>query len=127
MMQIIAVRTIRLVFTVVPSPRQWRNHGVGSSQNAQMACCGPIGGGWVGRGAIRGAGGMMRFSLLGQLRVVDDRGESVALGGLKQRAVLGALLTHANQVVAKSRLAEWLWPGDQPPSAAHSIEVYVSR
>ncbi len=69
----------------------------------------------------------MRFSLLGQLRVVDDRGESVALGGLKQRAVLGALLTHANQVVAKSRLAEWLWPGDQPPSAAHSIEVYVSR
>lgn len=69
----------------------------------------------------------MQFRLLGQLEVVDDRGGLIPLGGLKQRAVLAALLTHPNQPVSKARLAEWLWPTGPPPSASHTIEVYASR
>jgi len=49
------------------------------------------------------------------------------LGGRKQRAVLGALLLRAGQVVAEQRLVDEIWADDPPASAAHTLETYVSR
>jgi DNA-binding SARP family transcriptional activator len=51
----------------------------------------------------------MEFRILGPLEVWD-RDRSLPLGGVKQRALLAILLTHANQVVAADRLVDLIWP-----------------
>jgi predicted ATPase/DNA-binding SARP family transcriptional activator len=68
----------------------------------------------------------MEFRLLGAFEV-EDGGRVLALGGPKPRALLVSLLLRANSVVAREVLIEELWVGDPPASAAHSLEVYVSR
>ena len=45
----------------------------------------------------------------------------------QSRALLASLLLRANSVVGRDVLIEELWGGDPPASAAHSLEVYVSR
>jgi YVTN family beta-propeller protein len=68
----------------------------------------------------------MDFRILGPLEVADNGREPVIAPG-KQRALLGILLLHANEVVSSDRLIEELW-GEQPPaSAAKSLQVHVSR
>src|SRR3954465_6214576 len=68
----------------------------------------------------------MYFQLLGSLEV-SDRGEPVAVGGGKRRALLGVLLLHANDVVSAERLIDELW-GERPPAtSAKSVQVYVSQ
>ncbi|MEU0220827.1 BTAD domain-containing putative transcriptional regulator [Streptomyces sp. NPDC006265] len=62
----------------------------------------------------------MEFKVLGPLDVVNG-GRSLPLGGVKQRAVLGLLLLHANQVVATSQLLEALWPEDARPVTARKM------
>ncbi|MFD5911547.1 BTAD domain-containing putative transcriptional regulator [Streptomyces massasporeus] len=62
----------------------------------------------------------MEFKVLGPLDVVSG-GRSLPLGGVKQRAVLGLLLLHANQVVATSQLLEALWPEDARPVTARKM------
>ncbi len=69
----------------------------------------------------------MRFGILGPLQVVSDDDEPVALGGHRQRAMLAALLLHANAGVPSGRLIEELWGGEPPRSAAKTLQVYVSR
>jgi SARP family transcriptional regulator, regulator of embCAB operon len=54
-------------------------------------------------------------------------GEPVSLGGAKQRAVLAVLLLREGEVVSVDRLIEEVWGNDPPPSAAHTLESYVSR
>jgi DNA-binding SARP family transcriptional activator len=54
-------------------------------------------------------------------------GVPVLLGGAKQRAVLAVLLLRAGEVVPIGRLVDEVWGDDPPPSAAHSLESYVSR
>lgn len=49
------------------------------------------------------------------------------LGGAKQRAVLAVLLLAADEVVPVARLVDEVWGDVPPPSAAHSLEAYVSR
>lgn len=49
------------------------------------------------------------------------------MGGRKQRAVVGALLLRAGQVVGEQRLVDEIWADDPPASAAHTLETYVSR
>ena len=49
-------------------------------------------------------------------RCVDDD-RALALGGARQRALLAALLLHANEVVSTDRLIDELW-GDEPPATA---------
>jgi DNA-binding SARP family transcriptional activator/basic membrane lipoprotein Med (substrate-binding protein (PBP1-ABC) superfamily) len=66
------------------------------------------------------------FRILGSLEVLID-GTPAALGGAKQRAVLAALLLNANEVVSVERLVDEVWGDRSPPSAAHSLEAYVSR
>lgn len=70
--------------------------------------------------------GGMEFRVLGPL---DLRlgGETVALGGGKQRAVLAVLLLRAGEVVPVERLVDEVWGDEPPPSAAHTLESYVSR
>ncbi|MBO0712824.1 MAG: winged helix-turn-helix domain-containing protein, partial [Acetobacteraceae bacterium] len=69
----------------------------------------------------------MRFGILGALQVTDDVGRPLALAAPKQRAVLTILLLHANEFVSSDRLAEDLWAGMAPASAAKSLQVHVSR
>ena len=74
-----------------------------------------------------GGHGQVRFSVLGSLTVVDG-GRRVELGGLKQRAVLAALLIWgANRVVSADKLIDELWPGEPPPQARNALQTYVSN
>jgi DNA-binding SARP family transcriptional activator/basic membrane lipoprotein Med (substrate-binding protein (PBP1-ABC) superfamily) len=66
------------------------------------------------------------FHVLGPLEV-RVAGEELAIGGAKQRAVLAALLLRAGEVVSVERLVDEVWGNDPPPSAAHTLESYVSR
>ena len=54
-------------------------------------------------------------------------GDAIPLGGAKQRAALALLLLNADDVVTVDRLIDELWGDDPPPSAAHSLEAYISR
>jgi DNA-binding SARP family transcriptional activator len=68
----------------------------------------------------------LEFRILGPLEVLMD-GESIALGGRQQRAVLAALLLEAGRVVSTDRLLNDLW-GEQPPrTAATSLHNLVSQ
>jgi DNA-binding SARP family transcriptional activator len=65
--------------------------------------------------------------ILGPFELHIDGENPVALGGLRQRALLAILALHANEVVAADRLIDELW-GEQPPaSALHTVQVFVSR
>ena len=68
----------------------------------------------------------MEFRLLGPLEA-RVAGEAVTLGGAKQRGVLAVLLLRADEVVPVERLIDEIWGDSPPPSAAHSLEAYVSR
>jgi DNA-binding SARP family transcriptional activator/tetratricopeptide (TPR) repeat protein len=67
----------------------------------------------------------MEFRILGPLEVNSD-GQTLDLGGTKQRAVLAVLLLHANQVVSRDRLVEALWESDPPATAHKALQVHVS-
>ena len=69
----------------------------------------------------------MEFRVLGPLEVRVVGGGAVPLGGAKQRALLAALLLRAGEVVPVARLIDDIWGDSPPPSAAHSLEAYVSR
>ena len=64
--------------------------------------------------------------MLGPLEAVHD-GMQVPLGSRKQRALLAILLLRANEVVAPDALIDELWGERPPPSAGHTLQVYVSR
>ena len=49
------------------------------------------------------------------------------LGGDRQRAVLGHLLLHRNEVVASERLIDELWGERPPPTAGKILQNYVSQ
>jgi DNA-binding SARP family transcriptional activator/ABC-type branched-subunit amino acid transport system substrate-binding protein len=68
----------------------------------------------------------MDFRLLGPLEVWDgDR--QIEVAGPKRRALLAILMLHPNEVLARDRLVDLLW-GERPPAtAAHSLEVHVSK
>jgi DNA-binding SARP family transcriptional activator/basic membrane lipoprotein Med (substrate-binding protein (PBP1-ABC) superfamily) len=68
----------------------------------------------------------MEFRVLGPLEVWRH-GEQLSLGGAKQRAVLAVLLLRAGEVVSVERLVDEVWGDAPPPSAAHTLESYVSR
>ncbi|WP_405593436.1 BTAD domain-containing putative transcriptional regulator [Streptomyces sp. NBC_01092] len=67
----------------------------------------------------------MKFQVLGPLTVHGDSGP-IMLSGVKQRATLGHLLLHANEVVATSALMRALWAGEPPPTARKMLQNAVS-
>jgi len=58
---------------------------------------------------------------------VTRAGETLDLGPPKQRAVLAALLVHANRVVSLDRFAELLWPEASAPRSTASVPVYIAN
>jgi DNA-binding SARP family transcriptional activator/tetratricopeptide (TPR) repeat protein len=67
----------------------------------------------------------MEFRVLGPLEVWAA-GRVLALGGLRQRRVLAALLLHPNQVVPLARLIDAAWDEDAPPTAPRQVRNRVA-
>jgi DNA-binding SARP family transcriptional activator/predicted ATPase len=68
----------------------------------------------------------MRIRVLGPFHL-DDGGRQITIGGVRQRAVLAALLLHANEVIPSEQLLVDLWGEDAPPSAANALQAAISR
>ena len=51
----------------------------------------------------------------------------VTVGGARQRALLAVLLLHANETLSGDRLIDELWGDHPPPTAAKTVQVYISR
>src|SRR5262245_46140541 len=77
-------------------------------------------------GARRAGDQTLEVRLLGPLEA-DRRGRALTVGGPKPRALLALLALEAGRVVSVDRLVESLWPGEQPDTAAHAVQVYVSQ
>ena len=63
--------------------------------------------------------------LLGPITAERD-GETVSLGGPRQRAVLARLALVAGQVVTVDRLVDDVWAGEPPATAVNTLQSYVS-
>ena len=70
---------------------------------------------------------MVKFCVLGPLRVQGEDGEERTVGGARQQVLLAALLVRAGQVVSTDILAEYLWDGDPPGGARAALQSYVMR
>ena len=68
----------------------------------------------------------MEFRILGPTEA-DDDGNTLPLGGAKQRALLAILLLHANEVVSTDRLVDDLWAGEPPESGVAALQVRISQ
>ena len=68
----------------------------------------------------------IEFRLLGPVEAVR-KGETLALRGPRQRALLALLLLEPGAAVAGDRLADELWHGRPPAGAPTTIRSYVSR
>lgn len=68
---------------------------------------------------------VLMFRILGPLEVVGEQGP-VKLGGPKQRATLAILLLNANRVVSIDRLADQLYAGRAPVTAATQVHRQIS-
>jgi DNA-binding SARP family transcriptional activator len=69
---------------------------------------------------------MVAIGVLGPL-TAEVAGRPVDLGGPRQRAVLGLLLSARGEVVSVDRLVEDLWRGEPPPKAIGALQAYVSN
>jgi predicted ATPase/DNA-binding SARP family transcriptional activator len=66
----------------------------------------------------------MELRLLGPVQLEID-GRAVAPSAAKQRALLGLLGLHANDVVTSDRVVDEIW-GERPPASAHKlVQTYV--
>jgi DNA-binding SARP family transcriptional activator/tetratricopeptide (TPR) repeat protein len=68
----------------------------------------------------------MRFGILGPL-LVDDGGGPVSLPPGRLRVLLAVLLLHCSRMVRAEALADVLWDGFPPPSAADTLRTHVMR
>ena len=68
----------------------------------------------------------MRFEILGPMRI-SDGGESRPVAGTRQRILLAALLSRANQPMPAEQLAEFVWDGAPPDRAVPTLRTYVAR
>ncbi len=69
----------------------------------------------------------LELGILGPLQVRLGSDDPIALGGVRQRAVLAVLALNAGQVVSTDRLVDELWGESPPASAVHTVQVFVSR
>lgn len=68
----------------------------------------------------------MDYFLLGSM-TVTSRGRVLSLGGLRQRAVLAALLLSAGRAVDIDTLVDEVWDGSPPPKPVASLRAYVAN
>ena len=76
-----------------------------------------------GRPTLRGT---LEFRILGPLEALRD-GRPVVLGGPRPKAVLARLLIGAGRTVTADTLIEDVWNGRPPPTAAKTLQKYVSE
>ncbi|MGW6707391.1 BTAD domain-containing putative transcriptional regulator [Streptomyces sp. NPDC054956] len=69
---------------------------------------------------------MVHIRVLGSCTAERD-GESVPLGGHRQRSVLALLVSERGRVVSVDRMIEELWQGAAPARAVASLQAYVSN
>jgi DNA-binding SARP family transcriptional activator len=69
---------------------------------------------------------MLKFRVLGGLRVVDGD-EELTVGGPRQRRLLAMLLLSRDCVVSVDRLAEAVFAGEPTAGAATTLRSYVAR
>jgi DNA-binding SARP family transcriptional activator len=70
----------------------------------------------------------MEFRILGSVQICDVRTDlHIVPVGAKQRALLGALVAKAGQVVPAGRLVDELWGEDPPANAANALQAHVGR
>jgi YVTN family beta-propeller protein len=75
---------------------------------------------------VQAVKGGVDFRILGPLEL-GDRRNPVSIDAPKQRALLGVLLLHPNEVVSTQRLIDELW-GERPPARALKVvQTYVSQ
>src|SRR3954466_10622515 len=67
-----------------------------------------------------------RYEVLGPLRVTRD-GVDVEMPGRRQRLLLAVLLSDRNRSVSTDRLADAVWEGRPPPTAAKSLQGAISQ
>jgi DNA-binding SARP family transcriptional activator/tetratricopeptide (TPR) repeat protein len=68
----------------------------------------------------------MEFRLLGPLEVLSE-GESLPIGGSKQRGVLALLLLAPNEVISTDRLIDEVWGPRPPKSVEASLQNCISN
>jgi DNA-binding SARP family transcriptional activator len=69
---------------------------------------------------------VLEFRVLGPLEVMRG-GRLVEIGGGRKRALLAALLLHANEVVSSDRLIDEVWGERAPATAPKILQGYVSQ
>ncbi len=69
---------------------------------------------------------MIDFGVLGTLAVRRD-GVSITIRTVKARQLLALLLTRPGEPFSVEKIADVLWPEEQPASARRSVAVYISR
>ena len=70
------------------------------------------------------AHGSLEFGLLGPFEARRD-GETLALGGRRQRAILAMLACEAGHAVSVERLVDGVWGDPAPPGVVTSVQSYV--
>ncbi len=68
--------------------------------------------------------GTLTFGLLGPFEVLRD-GESLALGGRRQRAILAMLACEPGHAVSVERLVDGVWGDPAPPGVVTSVQSYI--
>jgi predicted ATPase/DNA-binding SARP family transcriptional activator len=69
----------------------------------------------------------VRIEVLGPLRVHNDDGRAVRVGGPRVRALLIALALQPGRVVPVASLLRWLWDEDPPDGGRAALQALVSR
>ncbi|GAA0209063.1 BTAD domain-containing putative transcriptional regulator [Saccharothrix mutabilis subsp. mutabilis] len=69
----------------------------------------------------------MEFRVLGPLEIRADGERPAAPTRRKQRLLLGMLCLHANEVVPRDTVVDWLWGEAPPVSAVANLQSYVSE
>jgi class 3 adenylate cyclase len=68
----------------------------------------------------------VQFQILGPCEAYQD-GSPLPLGGVKQRALLAALLLDAGRVVSADKLIDDLWGEEAPIQARHNLQELISQ
>ena len=68
----------------------------------------------------------MYARILGSFQL-EEGGQRIPMGGVRQRAVLVSLMLRVNEVVPSEQLLIELWGEDSPLSAANALQAAISR
>ncbi|GAB3549419.1 DNA-binding SARP family transcriptional activator [Actinopolyspora lacussalsi] len=70
---------------------------------------------------------MIRFRVLGRVRMYDDDNRPTEVPGLQRRTVLAVLLLNSGQVVPREQLVEQLWPDGPPRGETNALQAHIAR